>query len=141
MSDLNAIVYVSSAVQPVRRDDLNVVLERSRARNLAEQVTGLLLYCEGSFIQYIEGPQAPLSRIYASIRKDPLHHGVIELVNDPVATREFAGWSMAYTPAQIRDFEELVRVSWSADLASPNGASPGRRLLRQVWLRLREAGH
>src|SRR5471030_38236 len=98
MSDLNAIVYVSSAVQPVHRDDLDALLARARVRNLAEQVTGLLLYCEGSFIQYLEGPPAALLRIYASINKDPLHHGIIELLNDPVATREFDGWSMAYTP-------------------------------------------
>jgi len=141
MSHLNAIVYVSAAVQPVRRDDLSALLQRSRARNLAEQVTGLLVYCDGNFIQYLEGPPAPLARVYASIQQDALHHGLIELFNDPVATREFEGWSMAYTPMQIRDFDELARASWRDDGASPHGVSAGRRLLRQVWLRLRDAGH
>ena len=94
-SDLWAIVYVSKAARPVTRDDLLHILEGARRRNVEEGITGVLLYADGYFMQYLEGPEAGLHRVYAIIKTHPLHYGLIDLVREPVHTREFAEWSMA----------------------------------------------
>jgi hypothetical protein len=132
---LDAIVYVSSATRRLSEQDLQQLLECSRARNLREDITGLLLFCDGSFMQYIEGPREPLAQVYASICRDTRHHSLIELVNEPVGAREFAGWSMACASAQLEDFDSLLNSSWR-DAA---GAGAGGRPLREVWSRLRQA--
>ena len=93
--DLWAIVYVSKAARPIAPDDLVHILEGARRRNVEEGITGVLLYADGYFMQYLEGPKAGLYRVYAVIKTHPLHYGLIDLVREPVHTREFAEWSMA----------------------------------------------
>ncbi len=94
-ADLWAIVYVSKAARAVTRDDLLHILEGARRRNAEEGITGVLLYANGYFMQYLEGPEAGLHKVYAIIKTHPLHYGLIDLVREPVPAREFAEWSMA----------------------------------------------
>ena len=96
MSDLHALVYVSSASHRVTAPEINHLLERARARNAQEHVTGVLLYSHGNFMQYLEGPAAGMAKVYEAIRADKLHHGIIELLREPIVSREFADWSMAF---------------------------------------------
>ena len=93
--DLWAIVYVSKAARAVTPDDLLQILEGARRRNVQEGITGVLLYADGYFMQYLEGPKAGMHRVYAVIKTHPLHYGLIDLVREPIQTREFAEWSMA----------------------------------------------
>jgi hypothetical protein len=94
-SGLGVIVYISKAARPVSHDDLNHLLEHARRRNVQEGITGVLLYADGSFLQYLEGPADGLLRVYATIKAHPLHFGLIDLVREPVREREFAEWAMA----------------------------------------------
>lgn len=94
-SDLWAIVYVSKAARPVTPIDLLHILEGARRRNVEEGITGVLLYADGYFMQYLEGPKAGLRRVYAIIKTHPLHYGLIDLVREPIRAREFTEWSMA----------------------------------------------
>ena len=93
--DLWAIVYVSKAARPVTRNDLLHILEGAQRRNVEEGITGVLLYADGYFMQYLEGPKVGLHRVYVVIKTHPLHYGLIDLVREPIQTREFGEWSMA----------------------------------------------
>lgn len=130
MKDLHAIVYVSSAVHVPSAAELERLLRRARERNAESEVTGLLLHHDGSFMQYIEGPRDALTVIFDIILKDPLHHRIIELMNEPVAAREFAGWSMAFSVQTAPEFVRLSTAKWQA---SGLAASVGMNLLREVW--------
>jgi hypothetical protein len=94
--DLHAIVYVSTAARPVSLVELMRLLDGARRRNADEGITGVLLYSDTSFMQYLEGPAAGLSRVYDIIKHHPLHHGLIDLVREPIQEREFADWAMAF---------------------------------------------
>ncbi len=96
MDQLHALVYVSTAKRGLSQAEIDHMLERARARNLKEGVTGVLLYSYGNFMQYIEGPAAGLSTVYEAIRSSPLHGGIIELLREPIARREFLDWTMAF---------------------------------------------
>ncbi len=135
MEPLHAIVYVSSAIHKLTEAELDHLLERSRTRNAREDVTGLLLYGDGNFMQYIEGPQPALNAIFASIKRDPLHRDIIELMNEPVAAREFPGWSMACTPAEMEDIVRLSEARWKAVLARDESqrSDLGKELLAEFW--------
>ncbi len=41
-------------------------------------------------------PRAGVARVYEHIVADRLHHGIIELVREPIAAREFSDWTMAF---------------------------------------------
>jgi len=96
MNDLQALVYVSTASHHLSEAEISHLLDRARERNAKEQVTGVLLYSHGNFMQYLEGPRAGVARVYEHIVADGLHHGIIELVREPIPTREFADWTMAF---------------------------------------------
>ena len=72
-SGLGVIVYISKAARSLGHDDLERLLESARRRNIQEGITGVLLYADGSFMQYLEGPADALMRVYAIIKTDPLH--------------------------------------------------------------------
>jgi hypothetical protein len=92
---LCAVVYVSKASRPVSRSDLMHILDAARRRNLDAGITGVLLYSDGAFMQYLEGPADELLKVYGIIKAHPLHYGLIDLVREPIERREFAEWSMA----------------------------------------------
>ncbi len=96
MNELQALVYVSTAAHHLSEAEIGHLLDRARQRNATEQVTGVLLYSHGNFMQYLEGPRAGVARIYEHIVADRLHHGIIELVREPIAVREFSDWTMAF---------------------------------------------
>ena len=96
MNDLQALVYVSTAAHHLSETEIGHLLDRARERNAKEQVTGVLLYSHGNFMQYLEGPRAGVAHVYEHIMADRLHHGIIELVREPIAAREFSDWTMAF---------------------------------------------
>jgi hypothetical protein len=93
---LHAIVYLSRARGPTTIEQLQHLLWRARARNRDQQVSGMLLYVDGTFLQYLEGPAAQVQLIYRVIRKDPLHTGVTTFIHQKIDSRVFSDWHMAF---------------------------------------------
>jgi hypothetical protein len=136
MTDLSALVYVSKSTRPLSEDELNHLLERARTRNCQEGVTGVLLYSHGNFIQYLEGTPAAIERVYAVIKADPQHHGIIELMHEPIQSREFSHWSMAFR--NIRAFglaspPEIDAVFEAAGSSGMRPASVAQVFLTKFW--------
>lgn len=93
---LYSLVYTSTASRPLAKNDLERILDNARKRNLEEQVTGLLLFTEGKFMQYLEGPQSGVLTIFEAIKKSTLHHQIVEVSRQAVSAREYGDWSMAF---------------------------------------------
>lgn len=91
---LAQIIYVSSAVQLLRPDDLSLLLQQARRNNRRDGITGMLLYHGGTFMQVFEGEAETVSALHDRILGDPRHRGVIELYNGPVPERQFPDWAM-----------------------------------------------
>lgn len=80
--------------------ELEQLLAKARARNELEAVSGVLIYSRGSFVQYLEGPAPSVERVYRRILGDPMHHHIFEVLREPIETREFAEWHMAFAPSR-----------------------------------------
>jgi hypothetical protein len=96
---LISLVYVSTASQRFLAEDLQKLLEAARRHNERDGITGMLLYVERSFIQAIEGPSGPIQHLVARLEHDQRHYGMIKLVQEPIAQRQFAQWSMGFRQA------------------------------------------
>ena len=94
-ADLYCILYVSSASRHLSDRELEHLVEKAQKRNLEEKVTGVLLHCDGSFMQYIEGPKKGVLKAYEFIQKDTKHKGILELIHEKISEREFPDWSLA----------------------------------------------
>ena len=94
--NLYSISYTSTAVVLPTAEQLRTLLRKARSRNEHEGVTGVLLYADGTFHQYIEGPQEGLLRVYEAILRDPLHHHIFEMIREPIDKLQFPEWAMGY---------------------------------------------
>ena len=136
MASLHALVYVSSARRLLSLDDLDHLLGRARVRYERHGVTGVLLYNDGHFMQYLEGPAAGMSVVYAAIQQDTLHDGLIELLRDAPTRREFQEWSMGFrASAAIQMPEEPKADRILVDRLQVVGAprSLSHALLNRFW--------
>ncbi|WP_119677430.1 BLUF domain-containing protein [Indioceanicola profundi] len=108
---LLCLVYVSRAVVPMEDADLLELLRQSRADNLRDDITGLLLYRAGRFMQVLEGPHAPLHALYGRIMRDRRHTDVTTLIKFRTDARAFADWSMGF--AHVDRIPEEDRAGFS----------------------------
>ncbi len=94
--DLVSLVYVSSAIRQFEAPELLDILRTARRNNERLDVTGMLLYKDGNFMQVLEGRSAAVNDLMSSIERDGRHRGMIVLIKKPVEERQFASWSMAF---------------------------------------------
>ncbi len=90
-----SLAYFSSATAPMTSADLNAMIERARRNNTEKGVTGMLCHHDGSFLQFLEGPENAVDETFARIRRDSRHRQVLEVHRRPIDHRAFADWSMA----------------------------------------------
>ena len=109
-----SLVYTSTASRPLAKSDLENILSTARKRNLEEHVTGLLLFTEGKFMQYLEGPKDGVFKIFDIIKKSSLHVEIHEISRQTLEIREYGDWSMAFL-ADV-DAHVLPRASEDAPL-------------------------
>jgi hypothetical protein len=138
MADLYALAYVSTASRPVSSVEIDGLLARAQMRNAKEKLTGMLLFDGGHFMQYVEGPAEGMGRVYRTIQASGMHHGIIELMREPITEREFPQWSMAFR--SVNDFGMSHPTQQSELLAPTSGQlSAARMLLMKFWNRGRFA--
>ncbi|WP_412480483.1 BLUF domain-containing protein [Azonexus sp. IMCC34839] len=97
------LIYVSSAKQELTEAELDAILESSVRGNTPLQVTGLLLYSHGSFMQVLEGESAAVDEVYRRICDDPRHHHLIEILREEIGEREFGRWAMGFRRLRRED--------------------------------------
>jgi hypothetical protein len=90
------LVYVSSAVKPFSKAELVELLKEARENNERLDVTGMLLYRDGNFMQVLEGEEPVVRDLYAKIERDPRHEGGIILLEETLKRRQFGEWSMGF---------------------------------------------
>ncbi|MHA7188712.1 BLUF domain-containing protein [Arthrobacter sp. MDT2-16] len=98
-NDLLSIVYSSTADHPFTDEELSSLLDTSRENNARTQLTGMLLYRSGRFLQVLEGPAQLLRERMSVIAADPRHLDVRILLQETVDERQFPEWTMAFEPA------------------------------------------
>jgi hypothetical protein len=73
------IVYASSALQLFTKPELQTLLEKARQNNAKLNVTGMLLYKDGNFMQALEGDMEVVTKLAGTIERDLRHKGVLIL--------------------------------------------------------------
>ena len=105
--DLYQIIYASAATRPIEEDELLTMLQFAREKNARLGITGMLLHCDGSFIQVLEGPKDRVLDLLRAIRQDSRHGRIVILFEGAIKNRSFSHWSMGFKrPSK----EELARI-------------------------------
>ena len=110
------LCYVSTETEHFTQEDLVALLGVARTANTEHDVTGLLLYREGSFYQLLEGKQTAVNHIFEVIKQDPRHKDVRILFSGETETREFSDWRMGFlnldgvNPEALAGFSNFLEV-------------------------------
>ena len=105
---LEIVSYISQASSNPSEEDLQELLRAARIANRANQITGSLIYRNGSFIQAFEGPADQVEALYSKIKADPRHREIVQLFRRPIKQRYFKTWKMAYKRLSDLEFEEAA---------------------------------
>ena len=99
--------YVSTEAIKFSDEALVALLGEARSANTDRDVTGLLLYREGSFYQVLEGSESAVMATFRDIEGDPRHKEVRVLFNGETDAREFADWQMGFLNLDGVDMDTL----------------------------------
>jgi hypothetical protein len=110
------LVCVSTAVRLLVEKELLDLLDKSRKTNQVLGITGMLLYKEGNFMQFLEGSREKVIALMEKTRKDPRHRGVITLLQQEHTEREFPEWAMGFKNVESDSLPQLPGYSDFLDL-------------------------
>ena len=103
--------YVSTEAVKFSDEALIALLTEARNANTDRNVTGLLLYREGSFYQVLEGSESDVMATFHDIEGDPRHKEVRVLFDGETESREFADWQMGFLNLDGIDMDALSGFS------------------------------
>lgn len=127
MTRLIHLIYSSAAKTDFSANDLLALLASSRSKNTALNISGMLLYVEGSFLQVIEGQEADIDQLFETISADPRHGNITTIIRESIARRAFADWSMGFADVQLAEIEAAEGFStFLQDCGSVMALPPGR---------------
>jgi len=90
------LIYVSAALKLFAPAELRELLRLARIKNQRLDVTGMLLYHQGSFLQVLEGPASAVNPLLETIGEDQRHHKLMLLLRREIEARNFADWKMGF---------------------------------------------
>lgn len=129
---LISLVYVSVQSRPLSEDDLKDILESARNHNPKHDITGMLLYREGFFIQALEGDEEPVMELYRNIQQDDRHRNILTVHKNEVDERSFGSWAMGFNKFGHEELLELEGYETDDDLENffTDNPSHAHRLLK-----------
>ena len=92
-------------------DEMVYLLDIIRTNNKKLNVTGMLLYDDGSFFQVLEGDKAAVNSLFNIIEKYPRHSKVSKIVEEPIVSRSFSEWTMGYSDVSIKELKQIKALN------------------------------
>lgn len=93
---LQELIYTSLAQTTASKDVVQDILDTSHRNNIANGVTGLLLFDGVRYIQILEGEPENVDQLFETIRQDKRHTALELLHRGGIDGRAFQNWRMAY---------------------------------------------
>ncbi len=124
---LATFVYCSRAAQGVDDVAVDRIIEWSQRRNVARDITGVLVFGSGVFFQWIEGPPDQVENLIASLNGDPRHYDIVAL-DRSVEKRDrlYPNWEMERVGAD--DIRAVLQEALESAEDENNIAALGRIL-------------
>ena len=91
---LSQLIYTSQAQAGLSPDALQAIALAAARNNALVDVSGLLIYDQGCFLQVMEGEDELILALYQRLKRDVRHTNIVKLIHEPIARRRFEAWSM-----------------------------------------------
>jgi mannose-1-phosphate guanylyltransferase len=107
MNNLIHKVYASKEVEKFSKEDIVEMVSKAQEKNRGLNITGMLLYENGSFFQVLEGDEEEVTNLFNKIQTDKRHSNVVEIISENIHKRNFPNWSMGYAVLKREDIEKI----------------------------------
>jgi hypothetical protein len=131
---IHNLVYCSQASAGMDKEAIASIIATARHHNPRLGITGLLVYGQGIFFQWLEGPHDNVTQLLARIAADPRHtHLVVLSQEDEIRERLFPEWDMEWVEAA--DIREVLN-----DALEQSADDKQKRMLSQMLLEIESGG-
>jgi len=96
-----SLCYISTKRRDLLKSEINAIIEKSKKRNEAKGISGILIEYKNHFIQHIEGDPVVIFELFEKIKLDSRHKNVTLLQYSPLENRLFDNWNMAHRNLDI----------------------------------------
>lgn len=108
---MRQIIYTSEAKTKFSPTELQNLLLTSRRNNDRDDITGMLLYEDGTFLQVLEGDDEVVEATYQRIAGDKRHHKIMLIARFEIDHRSFHDWEMGFFDASDGKLLQLTGYS------------------------------
>lgn len=136
---LSQLVYVSVRSSNCTEEEIQNILAACKRNNKEKDVTGVLLYSETHFVQYLEGEYSKISSLYDKIKLDNRHKDALMINTAPIKERSFPSWQMGskkFNNDEIEYQTELnpsERVAFKSLLAGKESNQQTIKLIKKFF--------
>jgi hypothetical protein len=102
-----SVVYLSEGTRNFSGKDLRELLAKARETNTKLEITGMLLFKAGNFLQVLEGDREKVLTLFEKIAQDQRHHRITVLFKGASAQRDFPDWSMGFHDLDSPDTKKI----------------------------------
>jgi hypothetical protein len=108
MKSLIRVIYASRATEHFHEHEIPELLKHARVANARRELTGMLLYIGGSFLQVLEGQPDMVEAVFANIRRDRRHTEVTLIARETIPERAYEGWTLLNKTLDPIEAGELI---------------------------------
>lgn len=118
---LYRLIYSSSMKAGTTKEAYIDILSKARKNNKRDNISGILAFGDGSFLQILEGNRRTIWNTFSRIMQDPRHREVQLIDFAATSQRMFGTWSMQGVTVRqetlkLLDFEDyFLPRHWSAE--------------------------
>jgi hypothetical protein len=133
---LSHLIYISSRRPNCTEPEIEKILTSCKHNNAALDITGVLLYSDSQFVQYLEGDYKQIITLYDKIKLDSRHKNAVLISSSQIRERAFPSWQMGAkkfdttTIDFISDIEESDKETFQTVLSG--GVHDGNKVLALV---------
>ena len=113
---LHRLAYISTASPKMELEEVDSIVDRANARNRAVDITGALGFNGVNFVQILEGSKTDLDSLFADIKQDSRHSGIIVLTDKEIEKRCYGGFGLC----------RIQGLEFEAFLGDASESSPSR---------------
>lgn len=104
----HTICYISNQTKQLSENELDALFQFILENNPPRNITGILLYNNGIFLQVLEGEKEVLKNLFKSIKADQRHHNVLTVLEQKIESRIFENYKAGFSILKSKyDLENL----------------------------------
>ena len=92
----HTLCYVSSVKSTLTNLDIEHLFRVNKRNNTELNISGILIYNYGNFLQILEGDEQKINTLFSKINQDSRHSNIIKLIDTSIEERIFDSYGSGF---------------------------------------------